>query len=99
MPAGVHRCAVRFWGEGDLERASAAVFGSAGKQAGKQDDISAAQSFQIERGDASQDEVWRFKLSRPKVGVMEDHFVEMRGMPVILGFRPDGLLTPTKAAQ
>ncbi|NLF73997.1 MAG: hypothetical protein GX575_33750 [Candidatus Anammoximicrobium sp.] len=99
VPAGVHRCAVRFWGEGDLERVSAAVFDPTGKQAWKQDDISAAQSFQIERGDASQDEVWRFKLSRPKVGVMEDHCVEMRGMPVILGFRPDGLLTPTKAAQ
>jgi hypothetical protein len=40
--------------------------------------------------------VWRFKLSRPKVGVLEDHYVEMRGIPTVFGFRPDGLLAPAK---
>jgi hypothetical protein len=33
-------------------------------------------------------------LSRPKVGVLEDHYVELRGIPTVLGFRPDGLLAP-----
>ncbi len=96
VPAGVKQCAVRFWGSGDLERVSAAVFDPAGAQVWKQDDISTAQSCQIQRQDASRDEVWRFKLSRPKVGVLEDHYVEMRGIPTVFGFRPDGLLTPTK---
>lgn len=96
VPAGVSKCAVRFWGEGDLERVSAAVFDPSGKQVWKQDDITTAQSCQIQRQDASHDEVWRFKLSRPKVGVLEDHHVEMRGIPTIFGLRPDGLLAPAK---
>lgn len=94
VPAGVKEFAVRFWGEGDLERVSAAVFDSSGKQVWKQDDITAAQSCQIQRQDAARDEVWRMKLSRSKIGVLEDHHVEMRGIPTILGFRPDGLLAP-----
>lgn len=96
VPAGVSKCAVRFWGEGDLERVSAAVFDPSGKQIWKQGDITTAQSCEIQRQDASHDEVWRFKLSRPKVGVLEDHHVEMRGMPTVFGLRPDGLLTPAK---
>lgn len=94
VPAGVKQCAVRFWGEGDLERVSAAVFDPSGAQVWKQDDISASQSCRIERKDTAHDEVWRIKLSRPKTGVLEDHHVEMRGIPPILGFRPDGLLAP-----
>jgi hypothetical protein len=94
VPAGVKECAVRFWGEGDLERVSVAVFDPSGKQVWKQDDISTAQSCPIQRKEAGRDEVWRFKLSRPRIGVLEDHYVEMRGIPTILGFRPDGLLAP-----
>jgi hypothetical protein len=96
VPAGVKSFAVRFWGEGDLERVSAVVCDSAGTQVWKQDGISTAQSCQMQRPDAGRDEVWRFKLSRPKVGVLEDHYVEMRGIPTVFGFRPDGLLAPAK---
>jgi hypothetical protein len=96
VPAGVQECAVRFWGEGDLERVSAAVFDPSGAQVWKQDDISAAQSCRIQRQDSARDEVWRLTLSRPKVGVLEDHYVELRGIPTLLGFRPDGLLVPAK---
>ena len=84
---------MRFWGSGDLERVSAVVLDPSGRQVWSRDDISTAQSWLIERTDAARAEVWRFKLARPKVGVLEDHYVEMRGMPTIVGFRPDGLLT------
>lgn len=94
VPAGVPQFAVRFWGSGDLERVSAVVFDPSGKQVWKQDDISAAQSYQVQRQDTQRDEVWRFGLSRPKIGVLEDHYVELRGIPTVLGFRPDGLLAP-----
>jgi hypothetical protein len=96
VPAGVQEFAVRFWGEGDLERVSAAVFDPSGAQVWKQDDISSAQSCQIQRKDTGRDEVWRLKLSRSKIGVLEDHHVELRGIPTILGLRPDGLLAPAK---
>ena len=94
VPAGVPQFAVRCWGSGDLERVSAAVFDPSGAQVWKQDDISAAQSYQVQRQDSRSDEVWRLGLSRPKVGVLEDHYVELRGIPTVLGFRPDGLLAP-----
>jgi hypothetical protein len=96
VPAGARQAAVRFWGSGDLERVSAAVFDPSGKQVWKQDDISTAQSCTIQRKDAGHNEIWRLKLSRPKVGVLEDHYVEMRGIPTILGFRADGLLAPVQ---
>jgi hypothetical protein len=96
VPAGVKEFAVRFWGEGDLERVSAAVFDPSGTQVWKQDDITTAQSCQIQRKDTARDEVWRLKLSRSKIGVLEDHHVEMRGIPTILGFRPEGLLAPAE---
>lgn len=94
VPAGVQQFAVRFWGSGDLERVSATVFDPSGAQVWKQDDISTAQSYQVQRQDSGHDEAWRLVLSRPKVGVLEDHYVELRGIPTLLGFRPDGLLAP-----
>ena len=96
VPAGVQECAVRFWGSGDLERVSAAVCDPAGTQVWQQDDIADAQSCSIRRQDSGRDEVWRLRLSRPKVGVLEDHYVELRGIPTVLGFRPDGLLAPAR---
>jgi hypothetical protein len=94
VPAGVKECAVRFWGSGDLERVSALIADPAGREVWKQADISSAQSYQIQRQDPGRDEVWRFGLSRPGLGVLEDHYVELRGIPTVIGFRPDGLLAP-----
>jgi hypothetical protein len=94
VPAGVQECAVRFWGSGDLERVSAVILDPSGKQVWQQADIAAAQSYRIQRPDPGRDEVWRLGLSRPGVGVLEDHYVELRGIPTVLGFRPDGLLAP-----
>lgn len=94
VPAGVREFAVRFWGSGDLERVSAAVFDAAGAEVWSQQNIASAQSCQIQRASAAGDEVWRLTLSRPTIGVLEDHYVELRGMPTVLGFRPDGLLVP-----
>jgi len=94
-PAGAARFAIRFWGSGDLERVSATVFDPSGKPVWQQDDITVAQSYQVQRPDPQRDEVWRFELRRPQVGVLEDHFVELRGIPNVLGLRPDGLLAPS----
>ncbi len=94
VPAGVPQFAVRFWGSGDLERVSAVVFDPSGTQVWKQADISTAQSYQLQRQNPKRDEVWRLTLSRPGIGVLEDHYVELRGIPPVLGFRPDGLLAP-----
>jgi hypothetical protein len=94
VPKGVKQFAVRFWGEGDLERVSAAVCDASGKRVWHQENITSSQSFQTERTDASRDEVWRISMSRPTVGVLEDHHVDLRGVPPVLGFSPTGLLRP-----
>lgn len=94
VPAGVEQFAVRCWGEGDLERVSAAVCDASGKRVWQQANISSSQSFQMERKPASVDEVWRVSLARPTQGVLEDHYVELRGVPPVIGFSPSGLLRP-----
>jgi hypothetical protein len=94
VPAGVREFAVRFWGSGDLERVSAAVCDATGAEVWQQENISSAQSCQIQRASAERDEVWRLRLDRPTIGVLEDHYIELRGMPTVIGLRPDGLLTP-----
>jgi len=94
VPKGVRQFAARCWGEGDLERVSAAVWDPAGKRVWHQENISDSQSFVTERADTRRDEVWRISLSRPSVGVLEDHHVELRGVPSVLGFSAADLLHP-----
>ena len=64
-----------------LERVSAAVFDPLRQQVWKQDDIPPRTSCTIQLKTRERKEIWRLKLSRPKVGVLEDHYVEMRGFP------------------
>jgi hypothetical protein len=94
VPAGVKQFAARVWGEGDLERVSAAVWNPAGKRVWHEENVSSSQSFQMERPAADRDEIWRISLARPTKGVLEDHYVELRGVPPVLGFSPQGLLHP-----
>jgi hypothetical protein len=94
VPAGVKQFAARCWGEGEMERVSASVLDPSGKCVWRQENIASSQSFQKERADASRDEVWQIRLTRPTQGVLEDFHVELRGVPSVLGFSAAGLLHP-----
>jgi len=99
VPAEARQFGVRFKGEGDAERVSAAVFDATGKQVWEQPNISGTQSFRWERPATAQGEVWHFRLSRPTVGVLEDCHVEFRGLLPVLSFRAESVLRPVPNAK
>lgn len=94
VPPGAREFGLRIRGEGEGERVSAAVLNAAGKKVWEQADIGPARSLHLQREAASQGEVWRVRLSRPSVGVLEDVHLELRGLPAVLGFSAAGLLRP-----
>lgn len=99
VPAEARQFGLRFKGEGEAERISAAVSDATGKTVWEQANISGTQSFRCERPAASQGEVWHFRLSRPTVGVLEDCHVEIRGLPPVLGFSTESVLRPAQNAK
>ena len=94
VPASTRHFGLRFQGEGEGERLTAAVFDAAGRKRWEQADIAMSKSFRLQRDAASQGEVWRLHVSRPGVGVLEDCHVELRGLPPVLGFSAEDLLRP-----
>jgi hypothetical protein len=94
VPAEVREFGLRFQGEGEAERFSVALWDAAGQLRWEQSDIGPAESFRVERAATEQGEPWRLRLSRPGIGVLEDIHLEFRGLPPVLGFRPQDLLRP-----
>lgn len=99
VPAETRQFGLRFQGQGDAERVSAAVFDATGKQVWEQTNISGTQSFRCERPATTEGQVWRFRLSRPTVGVLEDCHVELRGLAPLVGFNAESLLRPVPKAK
>ena len=96
VPAEACRFGLRFRGEGEGERLSAAVFDAEGKKLWERANISTSESFRHQREPAAKGQVWRVRLSRPSVGVMEDCYLELRGLPPVLGFSAEEMLRPVE---
>ncbi|NUQ65452.1 MAG: right-handed parallel beta-helix repeat-containing protein [Pirellulales bacterium] len=96
VPPEVREFGIRIKGEGDGERVSAAIHDAAGAKRLEQADISDAKSLHVKRDPATRGEAWRLGLAKPGAGVLEDVYVEFRGIPAILGFDPQCLLRPAK---
>lgn len=93
-PAGAKPFGVRFSGEGDGERVTAEIFDAAGKSVWHAENIAARESYRCDRAAKAAGEVWKIHLQRPTQGVFEDHYVELRGVPSIVAFRPEELPRP-----
>jgi hypothetical protein len=91
-PPGQREFGIRIQGEGEGERVSAAVLNAAGQKLWEKEDIGTPQSFHVQRQPGAPGEVWRLHLSRPKVGVLEDCHIELRGLPALLGFKAEEVL-------
>lgn len=94
VPPGRGEFGLRVRGEGEGERVSAAVLDAAGKRPWERANVGAPQSFHATRDAAAPGEVWRLQLARPTAGVLEDVYVDLRGLPPVLGFTPQTLLRP-----
>ena len=90
VPPGTKEFGLRVKGEGEGERVSATVFDSSGKKQWQRPNIGPAQSLHVKREAPAPGELWRLQLSRPSVGVLEDVYLDFRGIPAVLGFGGQG---------
>ncbi|MBI2298965.1 MAG: right-handed parallel beta-helix repeat-containing protein [Armatimonadetes bacterium] len=94
VPKGTREFAVRVYGEGVAEAVQAALLDPSGKTVDEKDDIASVHQFEVVLPQPSAGEAWSIRLNRPAHGVLEDHYVDLRGVPPLLGASAEGLLTP-----
>ena len=67
-----------------------------GEVFGEKDDIAQTYQFEIEQPAGAKGEVWTLKLQRPTTIHLEDHYVDLLGIPPFLATSPEAVLTPVK---
>ncbi|TVS16558.1 MAG: hypothetical protein EA424_14095 [Planctomycetaceae bacterium] len=95
VPGDVQRFGVRAQGEGDGERLTLTLLDDQGQVRWQQANIGYPESFTVQRQPTQEGQVWRLKIDRPEIGVLEDIHLMLRGVPALLGFEPRGLLGGT----
>lgn len=90
-PRGTQQLALRMQGEGEAERVGVAVFDPTGRELWTRPNLSQAEHQIYQPQNASNDSVWRCKFSLPQTGVLEDHYLELRGVPPLISFSADWL--------
>ncbi len=95
VPAETRQFGMRFQGEGDGERLSVEVLDSASATRWQKADIGRPESFIAQREPTAEGEVWRVRITRPEVGVLEDCHLVLRGIPALFSVDPQGLLRPS----
>lgn len=93
VPPGVSEFAVRVSGAGEGESVKAVVHDAAGRQLDERDNIEGHQ-FLVHRPSTAGFEIWRLQLLKPSQGVIEDHYVQLQGIPPILATHPEALPRP-----
>ncbi len=93
VPADVQRFGLRAQGEGDGERLTLTLLDDQGQVRWRQANIGYPDSFTVDRQPSQEGQVWRLRIERPEIGVLEDIHLMLRGVPALLGFEPQGLLS------
>jgi hypothetical protein len=93
VPAGVAEFALRVSGGGGSERVEATVFDASGKNVAEKDSIDGHQ-FLLTRPAGAPAEIWCVRLEKPSQGIVEDHYLQLQGIPPVLATTPDALLRP-----
>jgi hypothetical protein len=94
VPAGTREFAVKVYGDNPGEGVGAALHDAAGHLAQEQDNITQPHQFLVTREAARAGEVWRLHLAKATDIYMEDHYVELQGVPPLMSWTPEGLLVP-----
>ena len=79
-------------GEGWAEGVKAVLLNPQGKVVEERDDVAEMRQFEVARKAGAPGEIWSLRLSKPTRLVMEDHFVDLRGIPPLLSATREGLL-------
>lgn len=93
VPKDTEAFALRVTGEGPGERVKATLRDPSGKVVEQKDDIEAHQ-FLVESPGSSTGAVWSLRLEKPTIGVLEDVYVELQGLPPVLSVSPEAALKP-----
>lgn len=96
VPAGTKAFGIKLFGEGTGEGVKAALYKPSGELFGEQDDIAQAYQFEVALTAASRGEAWSLKLSKATHIFLEDHYVDLLGIPPLLAASPTAMLTPVK---
>jgi hypothetical protein len=96
VPAGVKQFGLKVMGSDFGERAKAALVDPAGKVVEERDAIALPHVFVGRRADASKEEVWSLRVGKPSVGVLEDFYIDVLGVPPLLAGSRGALLRPAR---
>ncbi|MEI6500677.1 MAG: hypothetical protein WCP21_06575, partial [Armatimonadota bacterium] len=91
VPAGTKEFAVKVFGEGG-EGIKATLLNPKGEVFGEQDDISATHQFEVEQPEGTAGGVWVLKLGKATNVHLEDHYVDLLGIPGFLSLSPEAVL-------
>lgn len=94
VPAGTTEFGVRVMGEGLGEAVRAALVDPTGTVVEEKDNLAQMYQFTVELPKPSPGEAWSLRLAKPSALVMEDHYVDLRGIPSLLAPAKDALLRP-----
>lgn len=96
VPAGTTEFGVRVFGEGAGEGVKAALIDPTGNLVEEKDNILRTYQFVATLPAPSKGGAWRLRMARPSAVAMEDHYVDLRGVPPLLAPSREGLLVPGK---
>lgn len=94
VPAGTTEFGVRVFGEGLGEAIKAALVDPTGKVVEEVDNAAQTHQFEVALPQPSPGEAWSLRLSRPSQLFLEDHSVDLRGIPPLLAVSRAALLKP-----
>ncbi|NSW55892.1 MAG: right-handed parallel beta-helix repeat-containing protein [Armatimonadetes bacterium] len=94
VPEGVTEFGVKLFGEGSGEGVKATLYNPSGEMVGEQDNITRAHQFDVTLPAVSKGEVWCLAMAKPSGVHMEDHYVDLLGIPSVMSTSPEALLKP-----
>jgi hypothetical protein len=93
VPKGVREFGVKVMGGDGTELVKVTVRDGVGRVVAERDNIALGQ-FAITRENEESDEIFSVKFERPSIGVLEDFFVQLQGIPPLLAPVREALLKP-----
>ena len=96
VPAGTREFAVRVSGEGNGEGVRATLISPDGAIVDQVDNSAWTHQFAVELPEGAPGQAWLLRLARPTTMPMDDHHVDLRGVPPLLAPTVEALLIPAR---
>ncbi len=96
VPAGTREFGVRVAGQGEGEGVRAVLINPDGEVVDEVDNSAATYQFEVDLPEGTPGQAWLLRLTKPTVMPMEDHHVDLRGVPPLLAPSPEALIVPAQ---